>query len=193
MALDKTSLKQKLQEFCDPDYQGTPPSSPAFGGYPANRGVARAKWAAAFFAYIDKGSESVNVSGMGHPALSMTSVESDFKTDLDLNNSISAEQAAADFAGAWKKAVDGITALATTTDGSATYSLFEGFSGTTSQHDTLRDALKALFEKPTISVAQRLEKIADAFDAATKAIKGKITKTTNATPPVTSKVDVSLV
>ena len=197
--LSADKLQQKLQEFCDPDYLGTPPFSPRFSGYPGNRDAARTKWAAAFFAYIDDASES-HGSHLGHTALSMATVQSSFRGDLDLDNSISAAQAAADFAGAWQSAVAAITAGATTVEPanpptapySATYSLFQGFTNTTTQHDNLKNTLEALFARPTISVAQRLGQIAAAFHTATTGITGSITQTINSPTPATSIVTIAL-
>ena len=182
--LDKTDLKNKLSEFCDPDYA-------SFAGFPTSRDIAREKWAQAFYAYINKADESFTGVPPGHSSMSMTSVESDFNGDLDLTQSTSAATAAADFAGAWQKAVKGITAGSTTSDGTATYKLFQGFTDVSSQYDTLLSTLTGLFSNPTTATSQRLLDISTAFHTATTGIKGKITKQVGTSSPVI--VDVTLV
>ncbi len=170
--LSSDRLKTKLREFCDPDYG-------SFRGYPTTRDAARTEWALAFDDYIQQGIEDVTPPmAPAHPTMSMSSVKSSFEGDLDLSQSISAADTAADFAGAWKTAIDSITAQGLVNDstGNTAYT-FISFTNVSGQHSTLLGTLTSLFSNPTIATLQRLGAIAAAFHTATDGLSASMTKT----------------
>jgi hypothetical protein len=173
--LQQTRLLGNLQAFCDPD-------AATFGGFPATREQARHAWAHAFADYASVIEEAIARPPPppdSHPSLDLSGVEQAFFADLGLDATLSAAEAAADFAGAWQQAILAITATpAGATDSSSAIYTFGAFSNATTLHDALRDRLAALFQVPASSAAARLSDIATAFHDATGGLSAAVTITT---------------
>lgn len=181
--LRRDRLRDKLREFHDPDFA-------SFRGFPPSKTAARKEWAAAIDDYIGVAEEDVpRTPAMAdkHTSLLMTNVKTAFEGRLALADTISASAAAADFAGAWKSAIEAITPGPPVTDTTSATYLFISFTNIPAKHATLTSSLQSLFEAPSASTVPRLTEIADAFHAATGGLEYQATKmvgTTSSTETV---------
>lgn len=166
-----TYLRDKLRGFADPDYSG-------FTGFPPSKDAARQAWADAFSDYFDQVTEDETGIAPHHPTLVMTNVNSSFFGDLGLDPTTSATAAAADFAGAWKTAVQAVTFLPAPVGANTLTPL--SFTNVPGQHGTLQSTLAALFADvlgtPTATAVARLGDIAAAFHAATVGLVASATR-----------------
>lgn len=169
--LSATRLRDKLREFCDPDYS-------AFRGFPPSKDAARQEWAAAFFDYFDQVQEDITPPvPANHPSLSTGNVQSAFFGDLGLDPTISADAAAADFAGAWRQGVLAVTSGGTVTDGASNAYVFGSWTNAATLYTPLYNTLKNLFSSPTTNALQRLTEIANAFHTASDGLMAAVTIT----------------
>jgi hypothetical protein len=182
--LDQAHLTGKLREFSDPRHE-------QFVGYSTHRDQARDRWAAAFFSYFDQVEEEVTPAMPGHGTMNTGKVESAFRADLGLAESISAADTAADFAGAWKAGVEAVTPGGTITDGAlATYG-FISFNNVTAQHATLLASLEDVFGAPSGGdIVAQLEKISLAFQIATDGLMAAVTITPSGGPPASGTMGI---
>lgn len=159
--LEANVLRDKLRAFADADYAG-------FTAFPPSRDAARTAWAQAFSEYFDAVEEDLTGAPPGHLSLGTSGVQAAFRSDLGLDLTTSAAAAAADFAGAWGKAIDAIT-FASTLAAGYTWTP-TGFIGVAGLQATLQATLAALFADvlgdPPATAIGRLGAIADAFHAA---------------------------
>jgi hypothetical protein len=169
MTLDANRLRDKLREFNDPDYS-------SFRGFPSSRDAARQEWAAAFYDYFDQVKEQPALAP-GHPALSTGNVQTEFYNDLDLTPTTSADVAATDFAGAWKKGVVAVTATAAGVEDGTNKYVYLNWTNHATLYTPLHDTLKTLFESPTTAALQRLTDIANAFHTASSGLMAAVTIT----------------
>lgn len=175
--LDHTRLLGKLREFCDKDYA-------QFRAMPTHRDQARQEWAAAFFDYFDQMVEDITTpSPPNHASMSTAAVENAFYGDLGLEESISAAQSAADFAGAWRVGVTAVTAGGAVTDASMTAYTWVSWSNVGPMHDALLATLTALFEAPSTTMVPRLTEIAQAFHTASDGLIATVTSLTSGGSP----------
>jgi hypothetical protein len=169
MTLDATRLRDKLREFNDPDYS-------SFRGFPASRDAARQEWAAAFYDYFNQVKEQPALAP-GHPALNTGNVQTEFYNDLDLTPTISADTAAIDFAGAWKKGVDAVTPNAAGVEDGTNKYVYLSWTNAATLYTPLYNTLKGLFQAPTTQALQRLTDIANAFHTASSGLMASVTIT----------------
>jgi hypothetical protein len=175
-------LLGNLRQFCDPAYG-------AFRGFPATRLIARQEWAHAFADYAGVIEEVVPrppPPADTHPGLGTTGIEAAFFADLGLEWQ-SAADAAADFAGAWRRGILAVTP-GPVTDSAASVWMVSGFTNVAAQHDTLRAALEALFAAPSSSTVPRLTEIAHAFHQATRGLIAAVVvvSSSSVTLPITT-------
>ncbi len=168
MALTSNVLRDKLREFCDADYS-------AFGGFPTTKDAARKAWAEAFDLYIS----TIEAPPLTALTLKLVNVKGTFESTLKLVPIGVAASAAADFADAWKAAIDDIGKMpAPVADASGTTWSFDGWVDTSGPRGTLASTLTTLFEAPSTNTVDRLGEIADAFHAATKSLVANATSVT---------------
>lgn len=181
--LDAARLVTKLRGFCDPDFA-------SFRGFPTTRDQARQEWAAAFADYFNQVQEDISPPVSGHPALGTGSVESSFFGDLGLDPSVSAEDTATDFAGAWQQGVLAVTPGTPAVDSSGNSYTFLSWNNVSTLKSTLFNTLKALFESPSAASVARLTEIADAFHTASSGLEAAVTiaNSSGATSPGTMGV-----
>jgi len=168
--LDHARLLGNLREFHDPDHG-------SFRGFPTTRTQARQEWAAAFADYFDQVQEAIVPPVPGHPALGTSGVEGAFFADLGLETSISAANAATDFAGAWRQGVLAVIAAGSAVDGATNAYVFLKWKDVTALHDALLGTLQALFEAPSAASLPRLTEIAQAFHTASSGLIASVTIT----------------
>lgn len=185
MLLSQT-LFDELERFCDP-------LATSFTGSPTTRDDARQHWAHAFRVYFAQVADLVG-SAITPPQATIEptfpdDVEQAFYQQLQLAASLSARDAAVDFADAWRA---GLRALHPGTGGtippSTVVYAFTSWTPTApprdivdDRRDQLADDLTLVFSAPAIAAAPRLHDIADAFHRATEAI----TATSSVGAPIT--------
>lgn len=194
--LDRTVLRDRLSEFCDPDH--TP------FAHPTSRDDARAKWAAAFATYVSTIEEALTRPPPPpdtHPSLNLAAVEATFRTTLQLDRDVNGtpEATADDFAGAWAAAVgsSGITPAAGALDGSGRTYVFTSFTNIGALRTQLWSALVAIFrtpaprtDAPAETTATRIDRLATAFHDATRALRASMAWTHPSPASGTSVVGV---
>jgi hypothetical protein len=184
--LQHARLLGNLREFCDAGYT-------AFHGYPSSRTSARRAWAHAFADYFERVEEAIARPPPppdSHPSLVLTEVEGSFFADLGLDESISAPASAADFAGAWRAAVEAVTPGPGATDSTLSSYVFVQFSNVVTLRATLETRLLALFSAPSGSLATRLSEIAQAFHDASTALRAGVTITPSSGTPAPGVMSV---
>lgn len=163
--LDASRLRDNLRAFADQDYA-------PFTEFPRTRDDARHAWAAAFDDYFGQVAELVPAPPPGHPAFVTTAVDGAFFGDLGLVPTLSASDAATDFAGAWKAAIRAVS-FAAVTDSSGNVWTPSVFTNVDPLGDALYASLLALFTSfpvPPVTAVARLGDIADAFHAASSGL-----------------------
>jgi hypothetical protein len=166
--LDAGILLVELQRFADP-------SAPVFEGWPTSRVAARHRWASAFTAYVDDAEDVLPVLTPSAVTLAFDFVEDAFFTELDLDNA-SVEEAARDFADAWRTAIRALAPGASASDGSTVFA-FVAIDplDVTTRHLALETALIPVLRRGRTTRRDDLAEIADAFHAATVGIRSTVT------------------
>lgn len=187
VGLDQSKLASELKKFCDPE-------DGSFSAYPATVVEARQKWAAAFHTYVQ---DMVITSPSGVAPTSGTAVLSGVQTaffgQLQLTASMSASDAAQDFADAWAAGMNAITLTGVLQyrGGGKEYA-GDKFDLIDAQKSSLKSNLQALFEDATLDAGTRCDAIASHFHSATDeaAKKNAVTFTRpNGTTAGTETVD----
>lgn len=168
--LSATRLRDKLREFCDPDFS-------SFRGFPPSKLAARQEWAAAFFDYFDQVQEQIVPTVPSHPSLSTGAVQSAFFADLGLDPTTSADVAATDFAGAWRQSVLAVTPAGSAVDGATNTYVYLSWTNAATLYTPLHTTLKNLFSAPSTNALARLTEIADAFHTASSGLMASVTIT----------------
>lgn len=176
--LESNRLRDNLRVFADPDHA-------SFTAFPASKAAARQAWADAFDDYFDQVEEGVTGPPPGHTGLITAGVDGAFFADLGLDPTLSAADAAADFAGAWKRGIQAVTFAAVTdsTGNIWTPTVFVAAT-VTSLHATLLATLTARFSAPTSDALIRLGEIADAFHAASSGLIATVTAVNSSGTPL---------
>jgi hypothetical protein len=169
--LDRDVLLTELQRFADP-------SADVFAGWPIDRVDARRKWAHAYAVYVDD-AEDVEPVLTPHPVtIDFTGVEPAFFETLTLVNA-TVEEAALDFARAWRAAIValafGATAAESPGDPVFSFELMEPLLEVAPRFAALEAQLVVVFRRHRGSRRADLEEIADAFHAATVDLRSTAT------------------
>jgi hypothetical protein len=136
---------------------------------------ARQRWAHAFKVYVDDAEDVLPILTPTGVTLDFDFVEEAFFTELDLDNA-SIEEAAIDFADAWRTAIRALAPGDSASDGSTTFD-FVAIDplDITTRYDALVDALVPVLRRGRATRRDDLAEIADAFHAATVGMRSTLT------------------
>lgn len=168
--LDRDVLLVELQRFADP-------SADVFTGWPISRVEARHRWAHAYAVYVDD-AEDVEPWLSPHPVtIDFTGAERAFFETLTLVNA-TVEEAALDFARAWRAAIQALAfgATASETPAAPVFSFERMDPGEVeTRFEALRAELVVVLRRNRGSRREDLQEIADAFHASTVDLRSTAT------------------